>query len=428
MACDLTNPVTCVGPLPGEFAASVGLTAWEAVCREFGTAAASVLKSFAEWFVVAPSLDLGSPGIRNVYAISLGIAGSIAAILLLLQVLRTVITHQGAPLAHGLVGVGKAALAFMVTLTVASAGLAASEELAQAIINQSFDSADDLHTNLGAALSLTLSTSPTLLLIVAILVIAMLVVLWLEMLLVNGAIAVLVATSPIAAVGQISESTTSWWTNLCVSTLKLLAIKPTVALVFTVGLGIAGEAELDEVATQLSGLLILLLAVLAWPAIGRLFTFVSVHSGGGAGLASVLGMAANTVNARSGGGAPRGVPPGQFGGESEDRVMASFAERGGDFGAAGAGGGGAAAAGGVGAAVVAAVGQTLDVAQRASNSLVGRMEQTAGHAGMQGASPWPYPAGYPRGVPPAMPRRPAENGAPPPDYPTAEYEAGGAES
>ena len=71
-------------------------------------------------------------------------------------------------------------------------------------------------------------------------------------------------------------------------------------------------------------------------------------------------------------------------------------------GTAAAGGGAAAAGGAATAGVTLAVSKGLEMAQRAANSLVGRMEQTAGHAGLSGASPYAYPAGYSRGVPPRL--------------------------
>ncbi len=73
---------------------------------------------------------------------------------------------------------------------------------------------------------------------------------------------------------------------------------------------------------------------------------------------------------------------------------------------AGGAGAGAAAAGAAGAAVVAVevVRKGAELAQRAANSLVGRMEQTAGYGGLDRANPYTHPAGYPRSTP--MPRPP----------------------
>jgi hypothetical protein len=42
------------------------------------------------------------------------------------------------------------------------------------------------------------------------------------------------------------------------------------------------------------------------------------------------------------------------------------------------------------------IGAGLQAAQKGLNTLAGRMEQTAGHAGIQGANPYAQPAGTPR--------------------------------
>lgn len=55
---------------------------------------------------------------------------------------------------------------------------------------------------------------------------------------------------------------------------------------------------------------------------------------------------------------------------------------------AGSGGGGPAAGGSGGGAVLAGIGWALQTAHRAGSALAGRMEQTAGHAGMHGAYPY----------------------------------------
>jgi hypothetical protein len=438
LAAPCTDLVTCVGdvtgaPVSGVVSGVVGSiagSAWEAVCKSFGDALVSLLAAFATAFTAFPSIDPTDPGIRSVYSLSLGIAAVVAAFLLLIQITRTVVTHDGSALAHGVVGLGKAVLAFLLTLTVAGAALTASNELTRFIVNQTFGNADSLKTRLGAVFVLdTLATgSPSLLLFVAVVGILLVLVLWFELLLANAAVAVLIGTSPIAAAGQASTLTGAWWPKLVSATTQLIILKPVIALVFAIGFGLAGNAT--DLAGILSGLLVLLLAVLAWPVIARFFTFASIHAGGGSGLAAVLGFAAGRMNGSSSGTGSPGVPEGMAGDDfasaSEQRTLATHAARtnaagsgagagaGASGGAAGGGvaGGGAAggAAGGGAAAAGAAAGPliivaaALDAAQRAANALTGRMEQTAGFAGLDGANPHPYPAGYPRHAPVPFPR------------------------
>ena len=83
--------------------------------------------------------------------------------------------------------------------------------------------------------------------------------------------------------GPGSRSTQAWWPRLASSTAQLIVLKPVVALVFCVGLSLTGKSS--DIETLLSGMLVLVLAVIAWPAVARFFTFASVQVGGSAGRA-----------------------------------------------------------------------------------------------------------------------------------------------
>ena len=399
MSC-ITSPISCIaGPIVGDGVDSIVSSAWDNICKSFADAATSVLTSFANAFVAIPDVDLTSHGLRNVYSISLGLAGFVAALLLFGQVIRTVITHDGSAVATGLIGVGKAALAFMLTLVVASACLLASDELTGWIVDNSLGGTAAFSDKISKLVAWDPQTSGSLLLIFGILGILLTVVLWFEMLLRNAAIAVLIATSPISAVGMMSEGTKGWWSKLVTSTVQLIILKPIVALVFALGFNLAGDSQ--DLETTLSGMLVLLLAALAWPAIARFFTFANVQTGGAAGLGALLGFAGGRLSAQGAGG-PSGVSPDDFGSAAADRTMSSFASKGGSQAAGAVAGGGQAAGGAAGAAsgaaaaagpagLIAAAGVRL--AQQAVNSLAGGMDKMAGHAGMQ-ANPGAQPAGY----------------------------------
>jgi hypothetical protein len=406
-ACQPGNILGCAGDLAGGVAGGVATSAWDSVCKSIAEAAVKMLTAFAEWFVAFPNVNLDSAGVSGVYNISLWIAGIIAAILLIGQVVRTAVTHDGSGIAHGLIGLVKAALAFVLTLAVAKTALAASDEIATGIINRSFGSAKGLQDKLTGLFTMTgPNMSTTLLGFLGLVGLILVLVLWFELLLRNGAVAVLIASSPIAASGQISETAKSWWSKLVTQTIALIVLKPVIALVFAVGFGLLGNTPTDankaDVATLLAGMLVLLLAAIAWPAIARFFTFAQTQVGGGAGLGAVLGFGAGRANA---GTSPAGVNPAQFSQMSEARTMSATGAGGaaetaaaeGATGAAGSAGaaGGMAAAGAVAAPLlIAAAG--LDIAQRAANSLTGRMEQMAAHAGIEGANHYARPAGYPQ--------------------------------
>jgi hypothetical protein len=166
--------------------------------------------------------------------------------------------------------------------------------------------------------------SGVLLLLFSLLGIVLLAVLWFELLLRNAALAIVVATAPIAAAGQIGQSTNEWWTKLVKTGINLVMLKPVIVLVFAIGFSMTGNA--DGIGGALSGLLVLFLAVFAWPTIGRFFTFASVQMGGAMGVGALAGAAAGH------GAAGGGVDPGSFAAHSQAQTMAAAAQRSGGSG------------------------------------------------------------------------------------------------
>jgi hypothetical protein len=376
MSCGITDPLSCVGQL-----ASAGATrTWDLICVSFAAAADALLKVFARAFTAIPPVDLASPSVKNVYAICLGIAAAIAAVMLLCQVIRTAFTRDGSALAEGLTGIGKAALAFMLTLAITSAAVTAADSLTGYIIDRSFGSAAGLTAHLTTLLSYVgttghpvaeLAGGASLLLVLAVVGIALILVLWFELLLRNAAIAVLVATSPIAAAGMASAASRSWWPRMAWATGQLIAVKPVMALIFATGLGLTGGSS-RGIETLLAGMLILLLAAVAWPVIARFLTFSSAGASGAAGLGVVLGFVAGRLS--GGGSMPGGGVTGDAGAGGDAAEAGAGEAAGGGTAAAGV------AAGGAAAGVLALVASGIQAAHRASTALAGRMDDVAGNA------------------------------------------------
>ena len=189
--------------------ADAATSAWDAVCKSFADAAAELLKAFGQAFAALPTLNLASAGISSTYGICLAIAATVAALLVFGGVIRTAWTHDGSGIAQAVTGVAKAVLAWMLTAAVATAALQASDEITRFVVDQSFGSQQALADRLGTIVNWAEVTGDpgqailggSLLLVFALIGIALVIVLWFELLLRNAAIAVLVATSPIAAAG-----------------------------------------------------------------------------------------------------------------------------------------------------------------------------------------------------------------------------------
>ena len=401
----LLDPLGCLSSAAGSGAGDAATSAWDSVCKSFADAAAELLKAFGQAFAALPTLNLESAGISSTYGISLSIGAIVAALLVFAGVIRTVWTHDGSGIAQAVTGVGKAILAWMLTAAVATAALEASDEITHLVVSQSFGSQQALANRLATIVNWAEVTGDpgqavlggSLLLVFALIGIVLVIVLWFELLLRNAAIAVLVATSPIAAAGQASEATKAWWVRTGSATAQLIILKPVIALVFAVGFGMAGTS--DGVESLLEGLLVLALAAFSWPVIARFFTFGSVQASS-SGLSIVLGFLAGQAS-QSGGRGPAGVNPDQWSRAAENRTMAGQGEAAGVGAgsspgaltgagtAAGPGGGsGGASGGGSGAAAMAGIGFALQKAHQAGTALSGRMEQTAAHGGMQGAYPY----------------------------------------
>ena len=390
--------------------------------------AAQLLKAFGQAFATLPTVNLETAGISSVYGISLAIAAVVSALLVFAGVIRTAWTHDGSGIAQAVTGIGKAVLAWMVTAAVATAALEASDQVTRLVVDDSFGSQQALASRLGTIVNWAEVTgvpgqavlSGSLLLIFALIGIALVIVLWFELLLRNAAIAVLVATSPIAAAGQASEATKQWWVRTGSATAQLMILKPVIALVFAVGFGMAGTSS--GVTSLLAGLVILALAVFSWPVIARFFTFGSVQASS-AGLATVLGFLAGQASQSGGGrGGTSGVNPDQWSMAAENRTMGGRAQGAEGTGSAGPGAatgasggpGGGSGGGGTGAAALAGIGFALQKAHQTGTALAGRMEQTAAHGGMQGAYPYSTVSGGQRAAPPSAGSGPAQApGAPP---------------
>jgi hypothetical protein len=390
---DIGKCLSDVTALPGKAASEVASgaesvvgdvasSAWDSICHSFADAFTSVLKWFGGVFASMPDPDLGS--IHGVYAISLTLGMIVAVVLLMVQAGSVVWTRSGAPLAQALAGLPKAVLASLLTLAVSSQVMAASDDLANWIVSSSGSSmtgfTDRLTTMLALSTPTGLAIPSVLLLLFGLIGIGVVLTLWLELVLRNAVFCVMVAVAPISAAGQIGSTTTEWWRKLAKGGAQLAMVKPVIALIFAIGIDTTGNST--GITGLISGMAVLFMAVFAWPAVGRLFTFTSVTMGGAIGAGAMVGAVAN----RTAAGGP-GVDPAAFGQFSERQTMSANAARG--AGTAGTKALGSAA----GPAGVAVAG--LQMLHKTINAVASRMEQQAGHAGLQGSSQTAYPAGYP---------------------------------
>lgn len=406
----LNNFLHCAGSHTVGAAVSDAVpAAWDSICKSFAAAATEVLSEFGKSFVSIPDVNPTDPGVSRAYTATLSIGALVAGLLVIGGTLRTVLTADGKPLAHAAIGVAKAVVAWMATASVATAALWASNDLSNWILGKTLGSQAALVARLGQAVNWSglaggqaeTGAAASLILIIALIGIILIVVLWIELLFRNAALALLIVGSPVSAAGQISDTTKEWWPRLVAAAVQLIILKPVIALVFGIGFKMTGNSRGTE--SVLEGILVLSMAVFSWPIVARFFTFTTIQSAS-SGLAMALGFAAGQFSGGGGGGGgrgPSGIDPRQWSQATEKQntttpqggsaggggPMAGAPAGGGPAVPPGGQGGGSAGAGG-GSAVLAGIGTALAAAHRAGTLMAGGMEQAAAHGGMQGAYPY----------------------------------------
>jgi type IV secretion system protein TrbL len=201
------------------------------------------------------------------------------------------------------------------------------------------------------------------------------------LLLIRSAMLVLLAgTFPIAAAATNTEAGKAWFKKYCAWALAFIAYKPAAALIYAAAMKM-NEAGMTSksgngMVQALTGLMMMLLAVFALPALLRFAVPITAavaggSAGAGSGVADPGNMATGAINlGRSGGGS------GGFGGG----------------GSGGGGGGRATGAIGVGASAgLAAAGAAVSGAKKAGGGLAGAASHSAGESG--GGSPTPSSPG-----------------------------------
>ncbi len=122
--------------------------------------------------------------------------------------------------------------------------------------------------------------------------------LWIEMLMRQAGIMVLLVAMPIVLTGEITDSTKNWWPSARNAMISLILMKPVIVLLFMIGFFAMGDSK--GIQNVIVGLVIFLGACFCWPVLAKFLTFTSNGDGTSmmSGLMSTIGSSAS---ARSGG-------------------------------------------------------------------------------------------------------------------------------
>jgi hypothetical protein len=438
-----------LGDWVGKKISDLARDALEEAAQYIGNAVVWLLQSFADVFNKASVINLDSTGISQPMGIATALSAVIAVFLLLLQFGKVAISHQGGPAATAISGLAKWAVISAAYWTVTATALQLSDSLSTWIINYSFagggstaGSASDamkaqfgkmfgglilggggaataggaLITGQGVAAS-----AVGVVIVIGVVCILAIGALWVEMLLRQAGIMILVATMPITLVGQMSDATKDWWPKARDALLALILMKPMITFCFAIGFFAIEQGE--GVQNMIVGLVIFLMACFAWPTLAKFMTFSTLGAGAAmaGGLISSLGSSAASMGGgyrpELGGAGAVGGGPGYTRALEKDngqtQASGSNAQGGGGFWtneslkARMKGPGGR-----LGTRVAGPLGLGLQVMAMGKDMLESGMANTAAHAGLDTASPGGRHVIIPPRGPDTANLPPADHGAP----------------
>jgi hypothetical protein len=312
--------------------------ALQEAAQALGHSVVWLLRQFADAFNSVSTIQLGKTGIGPIMGITTGLSALVATFLLLVQMGKLAVSQQGGPLVTAVTGLAKWCAILAVYVLATQTALNWSDTLSTAIINSTFagggsgsaDATAAMQTQLGTLFSGLVGTgggaaagsalitgsgiAPSAVgavIVISILCILAIGALWIEMLMRQAGIMILVATMPLALAGQMSDATKEWWPKARNATVTLILVKPVIVICFTIGFdAMAGGDGLRNV---LVGLIIFIIAALAWPAIAKFMTFTT--AGAGAGMASgLISSAGSSATSIFGGQQPSLAGAGSVGG------------------------------------------------------------------------------------------------------------------
>ncbi|WP_328902040.1 hypothetical protein OHR86_20870 [Streptomyces sp. NBC_00441] len=296
-----------------------------------------LLKQFANAFNSISTIDLYKTGIGSVLGISTGLSLVVAAFLLLVQFGKLAVSQQGGPLVTAGVGLAKWGVILGVYFTATQTALKWSDTLSTALINFSFDgggtggagASKAMEQQLGtlfaslagggaagastAVLTGTTMTSSAIgfVIVISILCILAIAALWIEMLVRQAGIMILVVMMPLALAGQMSDATKDWWPKARNALIALILMKPTIVIVFSIGFAAMSGAK--GVQNVIVGLIIFVVAATSWPVLAK-FIVISPNGDGNSAASGMISSIGSSVGGMFGGNQPAMSGAGTSGG------------------------------------------------------------------------------------------------------------------
>jgi type IV secretion system protein TrbL len=283
------------GNLICEGIASVAKGAFEQIAESAAGAAGQMIVDSLTWWVRTSSVDPQNPAVATAQAYTLPLIALVLMGSVLVQVIRMTVSRKRDPALNVGVGLVRYFVTATVGLVVLAGAVKAADDFSGWVVGQTMV---DFSTRMKAVLTAAVITNPFSLLAMGGLGYLLGAVQWVLGFIRQAGILVLAALLPLAASGSINESTKPWLNRMLPWLLTLVLYRPMAALIYMIGFTFLGTG--NDITTVMTGLMVLVLAVIAMPAMMRFFSWagVSMTGGGGAAMAGAIG-AASLVGATS---------------------------------------------------------------------------------------------------------------------------------
>ncbi|MER6684560.1 hypothetical protein [Streptomyces olivaceoviridis] len=392
-----TDPLEWVAGKVSEMASD----AMKEAARYIGESVVWLLEMFSNAFDSWSTVNLADTGVSDMLGISLTLSVVLAVFLLIVQFGKVAVSQDGGPFATAATGLVKFGVILAVYVTATQVALTWSDEVSTWIINWSFkgggsgkaDAAEAMQAQLGELFSAltasggaaagggalitggsVLANAVGVIIVIGILCIIAIAGLWIEMMLRQAAIMILVATMPIVLAGQMADSTREWWPKARNALIATILAKPAIVMCF--GIGFSAATDANGVRNVLVGFVVFVLAGIAWPVLARFFVFTTNGDGNSAagGIISSVGSSVSSMfggyQVAPGGAGVVGGGPGYTQALEEDNASVASS------------GSNATAGAGFWSKVERSVGLGLQIAAVGKDTLEPTAQNTAANAGL----------------------------------------------
>lgn len=343
---------------------------FDSLVGQVAQGAAQLVVTMSSWWITTDSVNPQDSAVLAAQGATRYLIGAILVGSVLVQAVRLIISRKAEPLFTVVTGLVRFAAVSALGLVVLQAALRAGDAFATSILNGAANNFAFLMRDLLTGDHTEVSTFVVFL--VALIAAVAAVVQWMLMMIRQAGLLVLAALLPLAAAGSLNRSTRGWLNKLGSWLIALVIYKPAAAFIYYIGFSYLSSPASNQpgsVSTMLTGCVVLLLAVVAMPALLRFFAWTGTQIGGGGGGSGVLGAAGAAAMSQSyrGSRAVNRAAATEASGPASGPAGATAAARAGAGAGAGVGGS-AAAAGPAGAAVVVATAAAAKAKQAAQGA------------------------------------------------------------